>query len=482
MPDSIDEILPATDTADLPEDARQRLLLQSLIDKETCLITLDDKGTILDASNIGFAAERIALLEGHISAQPGDEEAVGMPVTQIWATELHPIIDIVFLRAKSSGEDTSLEHTLQDANRNPIHLKLRATTERTDDDRKLVHLAISDLTSLRIRTQQLEVYGRNIQAFNARLRLALRGSRITIFEQDLDLRYTFVANAPEPLADGMVGKNDIEMLGEETGNELHRIKLKLLETGKHWSGRVDVPMGDEMVSYDLQMEPRLSKHGEIVGLIGTAIDLTDLKQHEDAMRLAMREITHRTKNLLAVIQATARRTASRATSVESFLQGFSDRLSAMSQSHDLLVSSNWRGADMAELLWRNARQAGSEREGAFIVEGPAMTLTSEAAQHFGMALHELVSNALKYGGLSTNGGQVHVSWTRAEPQESNEPMGVIFVWKETGGPPVEEPERAGFGTSYLQRAIAMAMNAQTELAFEPDGLRCTIKMPGESFY
>jgi two-component sensor histidine kinase len=144
----------------------------------------------------------------------------------------------------------------------------------------------------------------------------------------------------------------------------------------------------------------------VIGLIGTAIDLSDLKKHEDAMRLAMREITHRTKNLLAVIQATARRTAAKAPTKEAFVNGFAARLSAMSQSHDLLVRSNWRGADMATLVERNANQAGTVREGSFSIEGPPLTLTSDAAQHFGMALHELVSNALKYGALAVDGGSV----------------------------------------------------------------------------
>ncbi len=193
------------------------------------------------------------------------------------------------------------------------------------------------------------------------------------------------------------------------------------------------------------------------------------------MRLAMREITHRTKNLLAVIQATARRTAAKAPSKEAFVESFAARLSAMSQSHDLLVRSNWRGADMAELVERNARQAGSTREGSFTIQGPSLTLTSESAQHFGMALHELVSNALKYGAMSVEGGEVSATWEEVGDT-------VHFRWVEKGGPDVTPPSNAGFGTSYLQRAVAMALNAKTSLDFDPAGLQCTIVMPGECFH
>jgi len=456
------------------DETERRIFLQSLIDSSTCLLTFNEAGTISMARNIVFAAERFQLLKDAPESPQNDQGCVGLNVSDVWPAELLPITQIVTHRALSTGEDASLEHTLADDNRNPIHLKLRAGVSGQTGDKNF-HLAVTDITAERLRANQIETYGRNLEEANTRLRLALHGSKVTIFEQDLDLRYTFMANQPDMFDEIPVGKTDGDLFGS-VGDDLAVLKRDTALSGKEWAGRVDVPNGsDAIVSYDVELEPRYSARGEIIGLIGTAIDLSDLKQHEDAMRLAMREITHRTKNLLAVIQATARRTAAKAPSKEAFVESFAARLSAMSQSHDLLVRSNWRGADMAELVERNARQAGSTREGSFTIHGPSLTLTSESAQHFGMALHELVSNALKYGAMSVEGGEVSATWEEVGDT-------VHFRWVEKGGPDVTPPSNAGFGTSYLQRAVAMALNAKTSLDFDPAGLQCTIVMPGECFY
>lgn len=475
---------------------QRRLALQALVDSTTCLMSLNENGIVCEASNVGFATERFALLPEHWNMDLTDEECIGQSLDQVWPNAMIPIVDMVSQRALSTRADASLEHTLSDENRNPIHLVLRAaiSQDRTNnnDERRLVHLTISDTTSQKLQMNELENYGANLAAANARLRLALNGSKVTVFEQDIDLRYTFMANAPEVIGESPIGKSDSDLFGD-TGQELEILKRNIVLGGSPWTGRVDLPSADGEASFDVELEPLLSKHGEVIGLTGTAIDLSDLKQHEDAMRLAMREITHRTKNLLAVIQATARRTAAKSATKEAFVNSFSSRLSAMSQSHDLLVRSNWAGANLEELVKSNARQAGGEREGAFLIEGPSLTLTSEAAQHFGMALHELVSNALKHGALSVDGGSVHISWKVAEEDVANTAnapearrprarRGINFSWVERGGPPVSQPDSVGFGTSYLQRAVAMALNAKTILNFAPDGLRCSIEMPGDCFY
>ncbi|MFN3225065.1 MAG: sensor histidine kinase [Hyphomicrobiales bacterium] len=463
------------DPSGIEDDTQDRVLLQSLIDSATCLLTFDEAGTILEARNIGFAAERFSLLPDMPDAIVSDREAIGRSIEEVWPEGLLPITQIVTHRAQSSdGREASLEHTLADTNRNPIHLKLRAGVSGEGPDKRF-HLSVADITASRMQAIQVEAYGRNLTEANTRLRLALNGSKVTVFEQDLDLRYTFMANPPDIFVETPLGKSDLELFSE-TGNELVELKRSTALSGKEWTGRIDVPDQDGgTVSYDVELEPRYSARGDVIGLIGTAIDLSDLKKYEDAMRLAMREITHRTKNLLAVIQATARRTAAKAPTKEAFVNSFAARLSAMSQSHDLLVRSNWRGADLAELVERNASQAGSTLEGSFRIEGPPLTLTSDAAQHFGMALHELVSNALKYGALSVEGGTVEAMWEQAGEN-------VVFRWTESGGPEVLPPDSTGFGTSYLQRAIAMALNAKTDLDFDPAGLKCTITMPGECFY
>ena len=454
------------------------LVHRTLVDLGTCLLTLDDKAVVVAASNLGFAASRFSLLQGHAPEPLGDAEAIGRELQTLWPTDVCKLVELASLRAMAAEGVQRLEHTLHDLNRNPIYLQINTLREPRGESH-LIHVTLTDMTLERVRERQLRVYTQNIEDANTRLRLALSGSKVTVHEQDLELRYTFMANAPPFLPDGGIGKSDLELFGEDVGRRLTDIKLNLIATRKPWSGRVQVPLKNGTAhEYDVRIEPRYSAHGEVIGVSGTSIDLADLKKYEDAMRLAMREITHRTKNLLAVIQATARRSAARADSKEAFVESFSNRLEAMSRSHDLLVGSNWTGVDMEALIRRQVEQAGASADRSFLVEGPPLTLTSEAAQHLGMALHELVSNALKYGALSAEGGSVRATWSTGHGDTG---MDVVFEWIEQGGPEVGTPTRTGFGTSYLQRAVAMALGGATELDFAKEGLRCRMELPERCF-
>src|SRR5262249_58703850 len=135
-----------------------------------------------------------------------------------------------------------------------------------------------------------------------------------------------------------------------------------------------------------------------------AVDVSDGKEGEAHLRLLMRELTHRSKNLLAVIQAMARQTARYSESIDGFLERFGARLQALARSHDLLVQEEWHGVALAELV--KSQLTYLDRTGAQIVaEGPAVMLRPEAAQSLGLALHELAMNALRYGALSTPAGK-----------------------------------------------------------------------------
>ena len=457
--------------------APEALVRRTLDSLGTCVLVLDEQGTIVSVSNLGFAAARFAVLTETPGMPAGDAEAVGRPLADIWPQPLHPLVSLACSRALRQDGVQSFEHTLHDLNRNPVYLSINAQAVRTPGS-TCIHLTVTDLTLERLRERQMQAYDANLEEANTRLRLALQGSKVTVFEQDLDLRYTFMANPPAFLDDGAIGRRDPDLFGLEGGTGLEEIKRAVITGRSRWSGRFEVPgAAGQRIEYDLRIEPRLSPHGEVIGVIGTAIDLSDFKRYENALRLAMREITHRTKNLLAVIQATARRSATTSASKEEFVESFSRRLAAMSQSHDLLVRSNWSGADMATLVRIQGEQAAGSAEQGLAIDGPELTMTTEAAQHFSMAIHELLSNALKYGALSRPGGTVCVRWTEPDTTDGS----VTFDWVETGGPTVEAPARRGFGTSYLQRAVAMALQATVDLRFEPAGLACRIRLPASCF-
>src|SRR6185312_722503 len=226
---------------------------------------------------------------------------------------------------------------------------------------------------------------------------------------------------------------------------------------------------------DLTVHPLTDIRGETIGIIAGAVDITRYKEQEARIRLLMRELTHRSKNLLTVIQAIMRQTASNSSSFADFETRFSARLDSLAGSHDLLVREDWQGAAMRELV-RSQLGHYTDRGGSQIeLTGEPLQIRPDAAQHIGMALHELATNAAKYGALSIPTGKVHVSWTvRTSPDGKSI---CHLSWEETGGPPVERPSRRGFGRVVIERTVARALGGEVCIDYAETGLRWMLRFP-----
>ncbi len=196
-------------------------------------------------------------------------------------------------------------------------------------------------------------------------------------------------------------------------------------------------------------------------------------QTNDHIQMLMYEVNHRSKNLLAVVRAIARQTANH--SPDTFVQDFSKRVEALSASHDILVHNKWRGVPMPELVRSQLSHFGELIGDRIKLEGPAIQLTPAAAQNIGMAIHELATNAGKYGALSTGTGTVDVAWSviRSESRESR----LQISWVEQGGPPVTPPSSRGFGSVVLGAMARQGLNADVDLTFAPDGVRWSLDCP-----
>jgi two-component sensor histidine kinase len=205
-------------------------------------------------------------------------------------------------------------------------------------------------------------------------------------------------------------------------------------------------------------------------MVGTARNVTERKQREAHVRFLMREIAHRSKNLLAVIQAMARQTAVTAGSAHDFEQIFSARLQALAASHDILMDEDWHGASIEELVRTQVGHYVDLIGTRIDLAGPDMMLKPEAAQNLGLALHELSTNAAKYGGLSDEDGRVEIRWDLADDR-------FRISWQEIGGPTVSAPSREGFGHKVVTRIVTLALEGKVELKFEPSGLVWTLDIP-----
>jgi PAS domain S-box-containing protein len=314
-----------------------------------------------------------------------------------------------------------------------------------------------------------------LRARFARYETALRGSQVTVYTQDRDLRYTSISNPRLGRAiEDILGRTDAEILSPEAGAAMIAVKRAVLASGE--AKRAEVPLEDApgIRWHELHIEPLRNEVGDVVGLTCASVDVTERKEGEAHLRLLLRELTHRSKNLLAVIQAMARQTARHTGSVETFLTQFGARLQALAASHDLLIRESWYGASLGELVRSQLGVYLDGQAGQVSIEGPAIAIKPEAAQNLGLALHELAVNAAKYGALSVPAGRVAITWNRLENVDGS---AVELDWREKLGPKVKARRRKGFGSMVIERNLARALDATVELEFDPDGLHCHIVIP-----
>lgn len=212
----------------------------------------------------------------------------------------------------------------------------------------------------------------------------------------------------------------------------------------------------------------IDAYGLVARMTGTFLDITERKQVEERNKMLLREVNHRSKNLLTVIAAIARRT--QAGTVAEFVKGFNARISGLAANQDLLVASEWRGAELRALAIAHLEPFCGDVAARVQIEGPQVVLGPEAAQNIGMALHELATNAAKYGALSNNSGRVAIGWSIAE--------GMFRLdWSEREGPQIAPPERKGFGSTVLTTLVSAALAGETSLVYDAKGLSWTLVCP-----
>jgi two-component sensor histidine kinase len=203
--------------------------------------------------------------------------------------------------------------------------------------------------------------------------------------------------------------------------------------------------------------------GRPVRFPGASVDITERKQAEERQRLLMQELAHRVKNTLAVVQAIASQTLRGEGSPDAMREAFGARLLALSQAHDVLMQGSWTAASLRVLVDSAALLHGQGDLERFRIDGPEITLGPKAALSFALAMHELGTNAVKYGALSVPDGYVAVTWRR-ETVEGQPHL--RFRWQEMGGPEVMPPTRHGFGSRLIERSLAQSLGATSIAALQ----------------
>lgn len=213
----------------------------------------------------------------------------------------------------------------------------------------------------------------------------------------------------------------------------------------------------------MSASPLRDMNGDVAGAVAVAIDITERKRAEEQRQLLTNELTHRVKNMLASVQSLASNTLRSATSIDQARVVLADRLIALAKAHDILTHESWEGAVLDDVL-RAAlgAQFGTAR---FTASGPKVWLEPALTLAFTMTVHELTTNAIKYGALSNEAGRIEISWTVEDTT-------LVFVWRETGGPAVPPPTRRGFGSQLIERSFGGSGAAIID--FHAEGLACRI--------
>jgi two-component sensor histidine kinase len=213
----------------------------------------------------------------------------------------------------------------------------------------------------------------------------------------------------------------------------------------------------------------------ISGAVVTMVDLSERKAAEKQQNLLMRELDHRVKNTLAMVVSISARTASNTDTVEAFQKAFSGRIQALAATHTLLLGNSWSSLGLSDIVMSELTPFIEAAAEQVTIEGLNVAVTPRAAIAFGLIVHELTTNAVKYGALSQQGGHITV---RAVGRDAEKSGAFVLEWRESGGPPVIPPERKGFGHTVITRSLQYS-GGGAEFDFDPSGVICRIAIPSE---
>jgi two-component system, chemotaxis family, CheB/CheR fusion protein len=400
-------------------------------------------------SNVLVRTEHVERLEGELRAT---RERLQATIEELESTNEE---------LKSSNEEyQSLNEELQSAN------------EELETSREELQSVNEELTTvngeLAHRVQELTRATSDLKNF-------LESTQIATVFLDNDLRvmnFTPAITQMLHLVETDVGRPIAHIKAKIPIEELYEDVRKVVRTLASAERELTAP--DSGTRYIVRILPYRSIDNFIAGVVITFIDVTAITRAEERQRLLLAELQHRVRNTLGVVRSIARRSSETSTSVEEYASHLDGRLNAFARTQAMVTRDPEGGVDLEylvveELLGYNAREGEQLR-----VSGPPVRFQPKAAEIFALAIHELATNAIKYGALSRPKGRVDVTW---RVYDASDPAELIFDWRERGGPRVEPPRRKGFGTELLERTLSFELKGKTTLAYNPTGLQCTIAIP-----
>lgn len=271
-------------------------------------------------------------------------------------------------------------------------------------------------------------------------------------------------------------KTCLELGYEPWHAQMHDVEIEqVIATGQPVRGEVPFPHTTQGVRvYDYIFTPVFGPDGQVEAIAGSTRDITARKQHEQHMQLLINELNHRVKNTLALVQSMTLQTLRNCVDLDGAQEKIEQRLLALSEAHNILTEEGWHGAEIEQIARAAARPHEPGEGHRFDISGPPFRLDPRRAVALAMALHELCTNAVKYGALSVPHGRVRMEWAQRLFGEAEV---LEVIWEECGGPAVQAPAQRGFGTRLIERGLKHDLGGEVRLAFEPAGVTCRISVP-----
>jgi PAS domain S-box-containing protein len=316
---------------------------------------------------------------------------------------------------------------------------------------------------------------------NAQLDLAHRAARVGSYAYDFTAKTMRISRASAAVHDPSPSVMDIA--ADQWGQRVHRDDMERVRA-EHIRALKErrrelvcefryVRPGGEVRWIEARSLVTYADNGRAERMMGVYIDVTERRKSEDQKSLLIAELDHRVKNVLACVAAVAQQSRECSRSPDEFLDVLNGRIDSLANAHALLSRRRWEGVGLGELV--RSELARCVSDGRHLIEGPDIVLAAEATQPLAMVLHELTTNATKYGALSSRNGRVSVCWGRRSGRNSHDHL--ALEWRETGGPPIVVPGPSGYGSSVIRDLIPYELGGSVDYVLAPEGVSCRVEIP-----
>ena len=304
----------------------------------------------------------------------------------------------------------------------------------------------------------------------------LHNAGVAVLYQDRDLKAVWGRNLRAPWTDS--DEEGKDMMPSAQAERLEAARRDVVATGDPAHFEISLPGDDGLRWFEIWIDADVDEGGQVQGVVTTKVETTEQKRREQTLRTLLREVSHRSKNLLAIIQSIASQTGRYSEGIADFLTRFRGRLQSLASSQDLVTSSDWRGAQLRDLIAGQVNRYGSDPINSLRFAGANPFLNPNAALHIGLAIHELAVNSVSYGALSKPDGFVEVS---AMLGGTDDRPSLSLIWREKIPPRERRGNLKRFGSIALERVVPASLNGTANLEIEDERLEYSLIVPEGNF-